>query len=136
MAGKKISQFTVVTTALTSAYVTLVQTGANVIITMANFLKNYYDRDEIDAIVDAIVVGGLTFQKVVLDRQSILASTSKVFTHNIGNSDFTYEMLEYDTGLEKYIKMQTPLSEANRSNTTVTLYSTVAITDFKIIFLG
>lgn len=136
MGGIKISQFTTITTALTSAYVTLVQAGVNVIITVENFLTNYYNKDEVDQIIENLVIGGSTIGKRTLENQSINAEQSKTFTHNLSTLDFTYSFLIWNDSLQKYIEAQFKLPENNRTTTTVSLYSSQAISNFKLIFIG
>lgn len=130
----KFSQLPSTTSVVSNALVAMLKAGKVYSISLANFLKDYYTKTEIDQKLANIQAGGSAFQVKVSDEKSVEADNTVTYTHNLANEFFSYVCFEEIDG--SYVQRQTPLQEDSRTANAITLYSSRAIAKLKIQVIG
>ncbi|MDT8308870.1 MAG: hypothetical protein RQ866_05025 [Bacteroidales bacterium] len=126
----------IVSSLLNTAYLAATQAGSVVLITFQNLLSNYYNKDQIDAIVANITVGAAPFTIVEKGPYSIAENGTLEVTHNLHNESAIYKTFEWSDSMGKYLLRQTDLAEGNRTADTVTFVSGRAIDKLMFVFIG
>jgi hypothetical protein len=130
----KISLLPPTTSIISSALIAIVKAGKTYKIPFANFLANYYTKSEVNAQIENVVAGGIPWKEKVYDNRSIAEGGSDTITHNLANENFNYWCLKWNGA--KYIKMQTPIAESNRTANSLTLTSGMPIDKYKVVIFG
>jgi hypothetical protein len=130
----KISQLPPTTSIIGTALIAILKAGKTYRIPFANFLSNYYTKLETDSKIAAVVAGGIPWEEKAYADRSIEEGGTDTITHNLANENFNYWCLKWNGA--KYIKMQTPIAESNRTANSLTLSSGMPIDKYKVVIFG